>query len=195
MNDPQVKLGQSAFQDTFFVACAQETPYRRLRQLELEIRELKNALVLHSLTERRDDIKQKRLAAEVATADSLRKLEIEVDLEEISWKMANCVNVMRDAQERLANFEQMRAQLLDAVPQSYWDMGFEVAEQQYWEIRISKQLAYSRIIGLPDKSALDQLMLMPPESRATILRSVQQNILEFGKEEKLAIGYQEDSLK
>ena len=63
MSNPMqsVKLGQSLFQDTFFVANSQLTPYRKLRQLELELNELDSSIKRANFQLRRQSIKKKEL--------------------------------------------------------------------------------------------------------------------------------------
>jgi len=195
MTDPKTKLGQSLFQDTFFVACAQETPYRRLRQLDLEIKSLQDSIVQYHFTFRRDDVKRRRLEAELEGADEFRKEEIAIDLDQMNWEHLNARRLLADAEERLANFDEMRAQLISQVPKEYWDIGFEGAEQAHWETRLIKQISLSQAIGIPDKGAIDMLMLMPPESRANVLIGVEHQKLQLVNEQKAALALADESNK
>ena len=116
---PETNLGQSTFQDTFFVACAQETPYRRLRQLDLEIRELESSLFSQHCGDRRNAIRKVRIEKEMAeTTDELRKEELQIDLDELAWEINRSNNLIQDAIRRLENFKNMRSELIANAPLS-----------------------------------------------------------------------------
>lgn len=165
MSDPlqTVKLGQSLFQDTFFVYNSQLTPYRKLRQLELEIRELDTAIRKAKINQKRLQLREDEL---IAISDDPHNA---LDLEELQIEKEGVVRLLEDAEHRKANFEKMKEQLLTEVPKEYWDQGFENAEAENWIKHFAKQLAICRITGLPNAGLIDQLATLPVEMTAQIL--------------------------
>lgn len=163
MSNPlqSVKLGQSLFQDTFFVANSQLTPYRKLRQLELELSELDVAIKKSQIQLKRQDIISKRMNP----ADPLQAL----DLEEIEIGREQTIRLLEDAKHRRENFLKIREQLLAETPQEYWDQGFENAELENWTKHFSKQLQISILTGVPNPQLLEQISTLPDNMVKQIL--------------------------
>jgi hypothetical protein len=162
MNQPIVNLGQSQFQDIYFVAGAQLTPYRTLRQLQLQINELEGSLKKADINKRRTIIKIHRLDL----TDELQAL----DAEEFTFDLNQQEALIVDAKGRLDNYLKMKEELLGVVPKSYWDAGFEAAEKEHWTAHFAKQLAISRMTGIPDKQLAEQMMLLPQNMISNILQ-------------------------
>jgi hypothetical protein len=81
-----IKYGQSLFQDTFFVANSQLTPYRKLRQLELELHELDTSIKKTNFNLRRQAIKKReyeRILSKPQSEVTENKELVEIDLEEL----------------------------------------------------------------------------------------------------------------
>lgn len=166
-----VKLGQSLFQDTFFVTNSQLTPYRQLRQLELELNELSNSI-------KRAEIQLKRLAIkkrDLCPDDELEALEIE----ELEIDMSISARLLEDARDRRDNFLLMREQLLNSVPQEYWDQGFENAEQEHWVKHFAKQLSISILTGIPNTSLIEQMSSLPADMNKAIMIEAKQGAAQF----------------
>ncbi len=159
---PQVNLGQSQFQDTFFVAGAQLTPFRQLRQIELQVKELENSL-------KKADINKRRTKLRIAGLNPVDPLEA-LDIEELEYDLGQQEQLITDAKVRLANFLLMREQLLERTPKEYWDQGFEQAEVEYWTFRLAKQLAIAKTTGVPDTHLIEQMMLLPMEMQNNIVQ-------------------------
>lgn len=168
-----MNLGQSLFQDTYFVAGAQLTPYRQLRQIELELRSIEDALVRSSLATRRLRLKILKLDPSIP--------EDALDIEEAEWDLAQQVQLQQDAEARRVNFMQLKEQLLKNTPAEYWDAGYEAAEEQHWLLHFSKQLALENLTsGTASKHTVEQIMLLPPK--------LQQQIASTAKEQFLLLG-------
>ena len=161
---PHVNLGQSLFQDTHFVMGAQTTPFRKLRQLELEIRSLESTIRHNTFELRRNLIKISKL-------DLSDELQL-IDHEEFQFKVNEQQNLISDVEARLQNFLTMKNELLKATPKEYWDAGFEASENEHWIQYITKQLTTSQLLGIPDRHAMEQLMLMPQDSQDKIMLNV-----------------------
>lgn len=161
---PKVNLGQSQFQDTFFVAGAQLTPYRQLRQIELQVREIEGSL-------KRADINRRRMELKIAKLDPTDQ-EQALDIEEFQYDLEQQLQLIDDAKARLANFDLMRRQLMERTPKEYWDQGFEQAEVEYHQLYLGKQLAMAKMTGIQDKNVIEQIMLLPSE--------MQQNVFKIG---------------
>ena len=163
MSNPlqSVKLGQSLFQDTFFVANSPLTPYRKLRQLELELSELDVTIKKTTIQLKRQEIIAKRMNP----ADPLQAL----DLEEMEIGREQTLRLLEDAKHRRDNFLKIREQLLAETPQEYWDQGFENAELENWTKHFSKQLQISILTGVPNTQLLEQISQLPEPMIKTIL--------------------------
>jgi hypothetical protein len=159
-----MNLGQSTFQDTFFVAGAQLTPWRQLRQIELELRSVEDGIKRASIGQRRTALKLAKLNPEVP--------EEALDLEEAQWDMAQQEQLLKDAESRKANFLHLKERCLASAPQEYWDDGFEAAEQTHWVLWLTKQLTTAQVLGMPDKNAMEQLLLMPEEAQDQVMIGV-----------------------
>ena len=174
MSNPMqsVKLGQSLFQDTFFVANSQLTPYRKLRQLELELHQLDNAIKKTNFTIRRQEIKKRefeRILRQPQSELQVSKELIEIDLEELCLDMENTKRLLDDSIHRRDNFLLMREQLLNEVPKEYWDQGFENAELDHWTKHFAKQLQISLLSGVPNPQLVEQMSQLPEDMVKQIL--------------------------
>lgn len=174
MSNPMqsVKLGQSLFQDTFFVANSALTPYRKLRQLELELNELGSSIKLANFQLRRHMVKKKEIERILKLPQSLsheNKELIEIDLEELEFSIEQTKRLLEDAEHRRDNFILLREQLLNSVPQEYWDQGFENAELENWTKHFSKQLKISILTGVPNPQLLEQISQLPENMVKQIL--------------------------
>lgn len=161
-----MNLGQSQFQDTYFVSGAQLTPYRRLRQIELEMRSISDGLKRTEFALRKSQVKMKSLDP----SDELQKIEIE----EFEWDQLCQRQLIEDAKARLANFQMLKEELINSVPQEYWDAGFEAAEEEHWVLHFTKQLTMSKLLGAPDKHALEQVLLLPEAAQERVMIGVHQ---------------------
>lgn len=152
---PTVNLSHnSKFQDTYFAVNAQLTPYRQLRQIELEIRSIEDSIKQAEFATRRLAIKMNKLNPE-DESDA-------IDLDEAKWDLGRQEALLNDAFSRLANFKQMREDLLAMVPKHYWDAGFEAAEAEHWTVYYAKQLSTAMALGLPPPpSAMEAVLLLP----------------------------------
>ncbi len=159
-----MNLGQSTFQDTFFVAGAQLTPFRQLRQIDLELRSIEDGLKRSSIAKRRTALKLAKLNPEIP--------EEALDIEEAEWDLKQQEQLIADAESRRANFLALRETCLASAPQEYWDAGFEAAELEHWTLFITKALTTAQVLGMPDKNAMEQLLLMPPEAQDKIMIGV-----------------------
>ena len=174
MSNPMqsVKLGQSLFQDTFFVANAQLTPYRKLRQIELELNELDSSIKRANFQLRRQEVNKKDLERKLRHPQSQvseNKELLEIDLEELCFNIEQTKRLLEDAEHRRDNFILLREQLLNSVPQEYWDQGFENAELENWTKYFSKQLQISILTGVPNTQLLEQISQLPESMIKTIL--------------------------
>lgn len=175
MSNPMqsVKLGQSLFQDTFFVANSQLTPYRKLRQLELELNELDSTIKRANFQLRRQDINKRELELKLRKPQSAlfgeNKELLEIDLEELELSIEQSKRLLEDAEHRRDNFLKIREQLLAEVPQEYWDQGFENAELENWTKHFSKQLQISILTGVPNPQLLEQISQLPENMVKQIL--------------------------
>lgn len=174
MSNPlqSVKLGQSLFQDTFFVANAQLTPYRKLRQIELELNELDSSIKRANFQLRRQEVNKKDLERKLRHPQSQvseNKELLEIDLEELCFNIEQTKRLLEDAEHRRDNFILLREQLLNSVPQEYWDQGFENAELENWTKYFSKQLQISILTGVPNTQLLEQISQLPESMIKTIL--------------------------
>ena len=171
MTIPNVNLGQSQFQDCFFVAGAQLSPYRQLRQIELELRSIEDSLKRASIQERRLRLKLSKLDLE----DESQAL----DAEEITWDLHQQTQMINDAEGRKANFLRLREELLAQVPKEYWDLGYENAECDHWVRVFSQELALMRITGQMNPQTMKQICLMPPEAQQQITMIANQEVLRL----------------
>lgn len=152
-NLPKTNLGQSTFQDTWFVAGAQLTPFRALRQLQLQINEIESSLKKADINKRRTLLKISKLNPDVP--------EEALDIEELSFDLEGQAQLIADASNRLANFQSLIPTIIGLADQEYWDAGFESAEQNHWVTYFAKQLSISKMTGIPDKQLVEQMMLLP----------------------------------
>lgn len=169
MIEPKVNLGQSQFQDTFFVAGAELTPYRRLRQIELELRSIEDALKRGSIAQRRLELKVSKLDPKVP--------EQALDIEEAEWDLQQQLQLIADAEGRKSNFLEMKRQLLQNVPQEYWDIGYENAELDHWVAHFSQQLALMRIAGQPNLQLMQQICLLPETAQHQVMQLTESKVL------------------
>jgi hypothetical protein len=152
----RVNLGQSEFQDTFFVVSPELTPYRQLRKIELQIRELKDSLKKADFEKRKTIVKMSRLDPE----DPLEAIEIE----EYEYALESQKSLVEDAESRLMNFELIKAQLIEGTPEDYWDQGYEASEGEYWVNYYSRRMALEKMAHgrvLPD--TMEKIMTLPNE--------------------------------
>ena len=174
MSNPMqsVKLGQSLFQDTFFVANSQLTPYRKLRQLELELNELDHTIKLANIQAKRQKILQRQLENDLrkpqSELDKSKEL-IELDLEEMLIAVENSQRLLEDAEHRRDNFLKLREQLLESVPAEYWEQGFENAEFEHWTKHFAKQLQISILTGVPNTQLIEQISTLPEQMVKNIM--------------------------
>jgi hypothetical protein len=166
MSNPMqsVKLGQSLFQDTFFVANSALTPYRKLRQLELEINDLNTSITRTGFDLRRQEIKKRAIERDLRKPQSELEVDkelLEIDLEEMELGLQQTNRLLEDANARKANFELMKKQLLEETPQEYWDQGFENAELENWTKHFAKQLSISLLTGVPNTNLMEQMTQLP----------------------------------
>ena len=173
MKNPTVNLGQSQFQDTYFVAGAQLTPYRRLRQIDLELRGIEDAL-------KRGSIALRRLELKISKLDPSDP-EQALDIEETEWDLMQQAQLVADAESRKANFLFMREQLIEDVPAEYWNQGYENAEQMHWVLHYSRQLALENLTSQrPSVQLMQQIMLLPDEA--------QRQVAQLGSEQFARLG-------
>ena len=171
-----VNLGQSLFQDTFFVAQAQLTPFRQLRQIELELNSLNDSL-------KRAEFGRKRLELKIAGLDASDASQA-IDIEEALWDMEQQQRMISDAESRRDNFVRLREELLLGVPAQYWEQGYEQAECDHWILYLTKELSISKMLGVPNRQAMEQLMLLPLEAQNQVLLGVNQQVQTFVLREK-----------
>lgn len=169
-------LGQSKFQDEYFVAGAQLTPFRRLRQIELELRQLEDSIKRGSISRRRIELKLSKLDP----SDPEQAL----DIEEAEWDLEQQIALMNDATSRRDNFLRMKEQLIQDVPAEYWAIGYENAEIDHWIAHFSQSVAFMQITGQYDQSIMKQIILMPPEAQQKIaIKSQEQLLMLTGSKE------------
>lgn len=178
MKEPKVNIGQSQFQDTFMVIGDETTPYRKLRKLELQIRELKESLKMNEFAIRKTNVKISRLKSKLAKAnDDLERIE----LEELEYTLTTNQQLIDDAESRLANFNEIKRQLLEGIPDSYWEQGFENAEAEHWISYFSRRAALEIMgQGRISTGTLDQITKMPDEIAVQIMQLIphqQKNML------------------
>lgn len=184
MSNPMqsVKLGQSLFQDTFFVANSALTPYRKLRQLELELNELDTSIKKSNFNLRRQDIKKReyeRILRKPQSEVAENKELVQIDLEELELGIQQTKRLLEDAEHRRDNFLKMREQLLNEVPAEYWDQGFENAELENWTKHFAKQLAISMVTGVPNVSLIEQMASLPVEMTKQIMLEAKAGSQQF----------------
>ncbi len=167
-----MNLGQSQFQDTFFVAQAQLTPYRQLRQIELELRQIEDSLMRTSFQERKLKLKLEELDP------SKPKQAIKID--EIHWDLKQQEQLKLDALARKANFEALKEELLANVPKSYWDLGYEAAEAEHWVLHFSRKMAFEQYaLGRPSVQTIEQVSLLPVDMQKAIALEGQKQVLQL----------------
>ena len=177
-----VKLGQSLFQDTFFVANSALTPYRKLRQLELELNELDTSIKKTGFNLRRQAINKAELERKLRKPQSEiaeNKDLLQIDLEELELGLEQTKRLLQDAEDRKANFELMKEQLLAEIPQEYWDQGFENAELEQWTKHFAKQLSISMVTGVPNVSLIEQIASLPVEMTKQIMIEAKAGTAQF----------------
>lgn len=164
MKEPRVNIGQSEFQDTFMVVADEPTPFRKLRKLELHIKELEDAIQHNEFAIRKARVKMKRLKSSI---DELDRIEYE----EIEYGMKGHQQLKNDAKRRLANFKEIKRQLLEDTPEEYWEQGFENAEGEYWIEYFSRRAALEIMgQGRIHTATLEQIMRFPDEIAARIMK-------------------------
>lgn len=167
-----VTLGQSQFQDVMFVVGSQLTPYTQLRQIELELHSLNDSIKMH-------EFKTRRLNIKISKLNPNDELEA-IDLEEAEWNKAHTVKLLEDAINRKSSFDLMKTQLLQNVPQEYWDQGYENAELDHWTKFVAKQIGLSKALGLPPPASAVEMLLQLPEQ-------AQYNALKLSNEDAIKI--------
>lgn len=170
-------LGQSRFQDTHFVANAQLTPFRQLRQIELELRSINDAIHQAQINERKLNLKLKKLDPSIE--------EDLIEIDDATYQRKQQHQLLQDAIGRKVNFEQMRDELLANIPKDYWDRGFEAAEAEHWPAYFAKQIGMAMAMGLaPPQNVIEQVLLLPVELQRTTVALAQDKaktlLLEFG---------------
>lgn len=184
MTDPlqSIKLGQSLFQDTFFVANSQLTPYRKLRQLELELNELNTTIKKADIQKRRHDILKQQL-------DPKNPLHA-LDLEELQLDEEQNDRLIADAVHRRDNFLKLQEQLIQSVPQEYWDQGFENAEFEHWTKHFAKQLQISILAGTPNAQLIEQISNLPEDMVKNIMLEGKMKAKQFARIDQSTTGEQ-----
>jgi hypothetical protein len=164
---PSVNLGQSQFQDAFFVVGAQVTPYRELRQIELEIRSLEDAIKTAEFSKRRNKIKLEKL--EQTISDPL----VEIDIDELKWNMGRGDQLLADSKARLEQFIVMRELCIKKETQEYWDRGYEAAECEHWPIYFGKKMALEiAATGRASISTTEQIALLSDDLKLSCMKVV-----------------------
>ena len=172
MEHMDLKLGQSAWQDVFFVVGSQLTPWRKLRQIELELNELNSSIKKTEFNLRRQAIKKTELELKLRKPQSElpeNKELLQIDLEELELGLEQTNRLLKDAEARKANFELMKEQLLAETPKEYWLKSFEECEFEQWTKHFAKQLAISMVTGVPNVSLIEQLASLPVEMTKQIM--------------------------
>lgn len=169
---PKVNLGQSQFQDLFFVALQQSTPFRRLRQLELELDQINRAIRKAEFEEKKARVKIK-LAKEKGDELSL------IEAEEMEWELKAGTQLVKDAKARYKFFKDLKRQLLNEVPKEYWDQGFEKAEAEYWVNYLTKQLIVTQLTGIPNTQVIDQLIALPEDLQKVVQENTQKQLIKY----------------
>ena len=167
-----LKLGQSAWQDTFFVVGSQLTPWRKLRQIELELNELNTSIKKTEFNLRRQAVNKKELELKLRKPQSElneNKELLQIDLEELELGIEQTNRLLEDAVARKANFELMKEQLLAETPKEYWLTSYENAELENWTKHFAKQLAISMVTGVPNVSLIEQMASLPVEMTKQIM--------------------------
>lgn len=164
MEHMELKLGQSAWQDVFFVVNSQLTPWRKLRQIELELNELNTSIKKTNFNLRRQDIKKKELELKLRKPQSElneNKELLQIDLEELELGLEQTNRLLKDAEARKANFDLMKEQLLAETPKEYWLTSFENAELENWTKHFAKQMSISLLTGIPNTGLIEQMSSLP----------------------------------
>lgn len=157
-----VNLGQSQFQDTYFVYGAQLTPYRRLRQIELELRSLEDSIKKTEFATRRLSLKLKNLT------DSE---EDNITRDETLWDLQQQTQLLQNSLNRRQNFLNLKTSLIESVPAHYWDAGFEAAEAEHWKLYFAKQISTAVSLGLPAPlNIIDSVLLLPDNLREDTIK-------------------------
>lgn len=182
MYTPRVNLGQSEFQDTFMVVADEPTPFRKLRKIELHIRELEEAITHNKFNIRRMEIKIKRLTEKLSIGPD----EIEaIDLEELEYQLKGSTQLLSDANHRMVNFQTMKQQIIDETPVEYWEAGFENAEMDHWVQFFSRRAALEMVgDGHVSTAMLEQIVRFPDEISTKIMKLIphkQQKMLELAE--------------
>lgn len=196
MSNPlqSVKLGQSLFQDTFFVANAQLTPYRKLRQIELELNGIDDSIKRANFQLRRQDVMKRELELKLRKPQSevIENKEIlAIDLEELELSIEQTKRLLEDAEHRRDNFILLRQQLLESVPQEYWDQGFENAEAENWTKYFAKQLQISILTGVPNPQLLEQISSLPQDMVKQVLLEGKSQAQQFALIDQSTSGEQQ----
>ena len=166
---PSVNLGQSQFQDAFFVVGAQHTAFRKLRQVELEIRSLEDAVKQHEFTVRKNAVKISRL-------DLSDELQV-IEKEEIEWATMRAEQLLVDAKSRLDQYLVMRDQIFESAPKEYWDQGYDAAEAEHWPLYFGKKMALEiAATGQPSIQTAEQVSLLPDDLKKKALGVVSQEL-------------------
>lgn len=188
MNTPKINLGQSHLQDCFFVVGAQATAFRKLRQCELEIRSLEDAVHQHEITQRRNRLKLSKL--KITSDEDL------IDRDEIEWAQMRSQELLEDAKSRLEQFQLMKKQILESEPEEYWALGYEANEAVYWPIYFGKKMALEiAATGQPSMQTAEQIGLLPDDLKIKCLGVVGAELPKLVAPEQRAALIQALSLK
>jgi len=167
-----MNLGQSEFQDTYFVAGAQLTPYRQLRQLELELRSIEGGI-------KQSEFATRRLKLKLKSLDPTNEAD-QIEIDEADWGLYQQQQLLEDATNRRANFWRMRDDLLARIPKAYWDAGFEHHEGEHWKLYFAKQVATAMALGLPPPvNAIESILLLPDDLRREAIALAQQQAVQL----------------
>lgn len=182
MEHMDLKLGQSAWQDVFFVVGSQLTPWRKLRQIELELNELNSSIKKTEFNLRRQAIKKTELELKLRKPQSElteNKELLQIDLEELELGLEQTNRLLKDAEARKANFTLMKEQLLAETPKEYWLKSFEECEFEQWTKHFAKQLAISMVTGVPNVSLIEQMASLPVEMTKQIMLEAKAGSQQF----------------
>ena len=182
MEHMDLKLGQSAWQDVFFVVGSQLTPWRKLRQIELELNELNSSIKKTEFNLRRQAIKKTELELKLRKPQSElpeNKELLQIDLEELELGLEQTNRLLKDAEARKANFELMKEQLLAETPKEYWLKSFEECEFEQWTKHFAKQLAISMVTGVPNVALIEQMASLPVEMTKQIMLEAKAGSQQF----------------
>lgn len=170
--------GQSDYQNQFFVAASQLTPYKMIKQclLELETRHHTWFNVKNKLKRKRVEIKMALRDME-AIKDPLHKELIAVDVEDMENDCRIWERKIKQAEEEIACFIQQVKQIAGDDEQLLEKaFGYDHEEErQYWVTRMAKQAAMDMIAyGRIGSGNMDSIAMMPEEDQIMTLATTLQ---------------------